>query len=184
MIWPVTILVTGGRDFRDALAVDFAMSYLVRRYLAAIPSPDVEHVWLELISGGCPIGADRLAENWWGEDLMDLLRDVAPENVQIADAKRVFPASWKRYGKSAGPRRNAAMCIEAMRDYRRRQADPFLADPRLVMIAFPGGRGTDNCREQFKKHCEDMPVFSWNDERRILALDGREIQRVDSEKAK
>lgn len=176
MIWPVSLVVTGGRDFHDALAVDFAMSYLVRRYLGAIPSADVKHVWLELISGGCPSGADCLAQQWWHEGLVDLLRDVELGSVQVNDALRLFPASWKRYGKSAGPRRNEAMCREAMRDYRRREADTFLADPRLAMVAFPGGRGTANCIENFNKHCPKMPVYGWDAEKRILAINGREIR--------
>jgi len=38
-----------------------------------------------------------------------------------------FPAEWKKYGKSAGPRRNQRMLDEGRPDH---------------VLAFPGGRGT------------------------------------------
>jgi hypothetical protein len=39
-----------------------------------------------------------------------------------------FPANWKQYGKSAGYRRNTQMLEEGKPD---------------IVIAFPGGRGTE-----------------------------------------
>lgn len=45
---------------------------------------------------------------------------------------RVFPADWKAHGKAAGPRRNARMLEER---------------PDAV-VAFPGGRGTDDMVRQ------------------------------------
>ena len=42
------------------------------------------------------------------------------------------PAKWKAHGKAAGPKRNAEM---------------LFYEPNLV-VAFPGGRGTDNMVEQ------------------------------------
>ena len=47
-----------------------------------------------------------------------------------------FPANWARYGKSAGPRRNYQMIQEGR--------------PTLV-LAFPGGRGTENMVKQASK---------------------------------
>lgn len=46
---------------------------------------------------------------------------------------RVFPADWKKHGKAAGPIRNKQMLEEG--------------GPDLV-LAFPGGRGTQNMVEQ------------------------------------
>ena len=44
-----------------------------------------------------------------------------------------FPANWARYGKSAGPRRNYQMIQEGRPTH---------------VLAFPGGRGTQNMVEQ------------------------------------
>jgi hypothetical protein len=64
-----------------------------------------------LINGGAD-GADRYAREWAQE-----------RNVPIS----LFEAQWKRFGPSAGPRRNTVMLYEGR--------------PELV-VAFPGGRGT------------------------------------------
>ena len=63
--------------------------------------------------------ADRAAHRWaqvWG--------------VPITE----FPADWWRFGKGAGPRRNAAMAREAE-----------------ACLAFPGGPGTRNMIEQAQR---------------------------------
>jgi hypothetical protein len=46
-----------------------------------------------------------------------------------------FPADWNKYGKAAGPIRNAQMA---------KYAD--------AVILFPGGRGTANMRKLAKEH--------------------------------
>ena len=56
-------------------------------------------------------GADGLAEAW------ATARSVPVER---------YPAAWKRYGRSAGPRRNTIMVLK-------------VSD---LCVAFPGGRGT------------------------------------------
>jgi hypothetical protein len=43
---------------------------------------------------------------------------------------RIFTADWETHGRAAGPRRNREM---------------MLAKPDLLLV-FPGGRGTANCR--------------------------------------
>jgi len=48
---------------------------------------------------------------------------------------KVFKADWDKHGRAAGPIRNAEMIKE---------------NPNLV-IAFPGGKGTDNCVKQAKE---------------------------------
>jgi hypothetical protein len=70
-----------------------------------------------LIHGACPTGADRLADEW-----------AAEESVPI----EAYPAVWKldgRLDRSAGPRRNQRMMDEGKPD---------------LVIAFPGGKGTDD----------------------------------------
>ena len=47
-----------------------------------------------------------------------------------------FSVNWDKYGRSAGPRRNAQMLKEGKPD---------------LVVAFPGGRGTANMIEQARK---------------------------------
>lgn len=47
-----------------------------------------------------------------------------------------FKADWKSFGKLAGPMRNAAMLD---------------AYPDAIVVAFPGGKGTESCVELAKK---------------------------------
>lgn len=63
---------------------------------------------------GGATGADALAEEW--ADVWGL-------------RKRVYPANWSRDGRAAGPIRNQRMIDEGKPD---------------LVIAFPGGRGTED----------------------------------------
>lgn len=67
---------------------------------------------------GAAAGADMLAAMW-----------AAKRNVQT----EAFPADWDTYGKSAGPIRNRKMLDEGKPD---------------MVIAFPGGHGTNNMLAQ------------------------------------
>ncbi len=93
------VLVTGGRDFSD--------SEFVARVLNQINAAN--HV-CELIHGDAR-GLDRIADNW-----------AKQKDIRVI----AVPADWAKYGRGAGPRRNAAMVLE--------RPD--------VVVAFPGGRGT------------------------------------------
>lgn len=76
-----TIIVCGSRKFSDE-------AMLVRECCAVSPGGMTEKVrW---VHGGCPTGADAIADRLPGE-------------------KRVYEADWSTFGKSAGPRRNRAM---------------------------------------------------------------------------
>jgi hypothetical protein len=77
----VRILVTGSRSWRDAETV--------RRALAEVWDP--KNI---LISGGCPTGADALAEACWRHWGGTVDR---------------YMADWLRYGKRAGLVRNVEM---------------------------------------------------------------------------
>lgn len=59
-------------------------------------------------------GADRLAREWARER---------------GNPVRTFPADWAAHGRAAGPIRNEQMLREANPDF---------------VVAFPGGRGTEN----------------------------------------
>lgn len=95
------ILVTGGRKFEDAAYVNEILSAIHQ-----------EEGGIEvLINGGAP-GADTLGKGW-----------ALANGIPVA----TYEPDWKKFGKSAGPRRNQRM-LE-------------MEKPDLV-VAFPGGRGT------------------------------------------
>ena len=96
MTRPARVLVCGGRDFDARTRVYNALDAL--RPIGLI------------IHGGAN-GADRLADDWAAWRCIE---------------RKVFKADWKKYGPSAGPRRNAEMLR-------------MLPD---LVVAFPGGRGT------------------------------------------
>jgi hypothetical protein len=84
------IIVTGSRNWPDHRVVRDTLDY-------------VKH-WqgdFLLIHGGCPTGADFMAENW-AED-----RGIQTE---------IYRAEWARLGKAAGPLRNTEM-VRAGADY-------------------------------------------------------------------
>lgn len=105
------ILVCGGRDYQDRSAVWRWLDSNTPR-----TEPD-EHgndmpANVTIIHGACPTGADRWADEW-----------AVCNWTGLAE----FPADWKKYGRSAGPRRNQQMLDEGKPD---------------VVAAFPGGAGT------------------------------------------
>ena len=63
-------------------------------------------------------GADDLADNW-----------AKANHIPVIP----FPADWGKYGKAAGPIRNKQMLDEGKPD---------------LILAFPGGKGTANMKEQ------------------------------------
>lgn len=83
---PFRIIIAGGRDFNDALLMqqscDPIMQDLIQKGYA-----------IEIVSGTAR-GADQFGELY-----------AASRNLPV----KQFPADWKRYGKSAGYRRNAQM---------------------------------------------------------------------------
>jgi len=68
-----------------------------------------------LIHGGCPTGADHIAN--------DIANDQGWRSIYI------FSADWDKYGRAAGPKRNKQMLVEGNPD---------------IVVAFPGGAGTNN----------------------------------------
>lgn len=109
------VLVCGGRDYGTRTTEE---GYTV------INTAEVENLNTTLdslkteftdlvIIQGEARGADTLAKDW------------ALRNKVMTLS---FPANWKQYGKSAGYRRNTQMLEEGKPD---------------IVIAFPGGRGTE-----------------------------------------
>lgn len=94
------VLVCGGRNFEDRALLDRTL--------------DEAHLAdnFEVLIHGMARGADRLAHAW-----------AERRGVKI----QAFRPDWKKFGKAAGPFRNARMLK--------------VGRPQMV-IAFPGGRGT------------------------------------------
>ena len=104
------VIVTGGRNWGEGPGT--VNGYAVcSRILSDMLRPLKPTA---IVQGGCRTGADLLAR-WWAKD--------------YAIPCETFHADWKRYGPSAGPRRNSEM-IAAGADY---------------VVACPGGRGTADC---------------------------------------
>lgn len=82
----------------------------------------------EVLIEGDARGADRLAGEW------AVSRGI--ENLK-------FPADWKKHGRAAGPIRNQRMLEEGKPD---------------LVVAFPGGRGTENMARQAGQR--GLPVVS------------------------
>ncbi len=59
---------------------------------------------------------------------------------------RVMPAEWSRYGAAAGPIRNALMLTAAVA-----RAVELGEQAELLLLAFPGGRGTENAQLEARK---------------------------------
>lgn len=78
---------------------------------------------------GDAAGADMNAVKW-----------ASIENVR----HKIFVADWKKHNKAAGPLRNALMLDTALKE------NGGISDG-LILIAFPGGRGTANCVAQALK---------------------------------
>lgn len=78
---PRRVLVTGSRTWTDTA--------VIRHALAGVWHPDTI-----LVTGDCPHGADRLAEQCW---------------TRWGGQVERHPAQWQRHGRAAGFRRNQDM---------------------------------------------------------------------------
>lgn len=112
-----TILICGGRDFTDWDAFCLAM----RTVLKSVSGEE-----LRFVHGGAS-GADAMASRWCDE-----------HNYECA----VYPADWKREGRSAGPKRNQRMLD---------------SEHVTLVVAFPGGRGTAD----MKRRAEAKGIQVW-----------------------
>jgi hypothetical protein len=82
------VLITGSRDWTDRQSIAQALIECRDGY----PRTDTRKMLL--VSGACPTGADRIAEEYakaWGWEI------------------ELHPADWQQHGKAAGFRRNAEM---------------------------------------------------------------------------
>lgn len=95
------LIIAGGRDY-ELTAQDFHRLIDIRQ----------RHNIKEIVSGACPTGADVGGETFAAEWEIPVRR---------------FPADWAKWGKRAGPIRNAQM-----------------AEYADAVALFPGGRGTES----------------------------------------
>ena len=78
------VVIAGGRDFND---------YELVKKEADIFISEIEPSEITIVSGGAK-GVDALGERYASEN-----------NLQV----EIFKADWSKYGRAAGPRRNAVM---------------------------------------------------------------------------
>lgn len=116
----MAVIVTGGRNNND---VDY-----IRSVLDMFDG-------CKIYVGDCPTGVDKIVIDW----------AKSTKNHGI-----MYHADWRRFGKSAGPKRNLRM-IES--------ADKWaeLHDVGVICLAFDGGAGTDNCIRTAQAH--GIPVL-------------------------
>lgn len=89
------LLVTGSRDWDDVQRLREELEEAA--WALSFPDDDVQEPTGPgpiLVSGACPSGADRLAEEFWEEMGLPIER---------------HPANWFGWGKAAGPIRNQEM---------------------------------------------------------------------------
>ena len=116
-ILPFKVLVCGGREYTNKEKV-----FSVLTALGGVPMGDVDNPsWLPrpdlVIMHGGARGADTLADGW-----------AVTNWVPVEE----YRADWDKYGKGAGFIRNKQMLEQGKPD---------------LVIAFPGGRGTNNMIE-------------------------------------
>lgn len=117
------VLVCGGREFDDWRKLSRELGDTLDHNHKTGYNDNV------IIQGGAK-GADFLARVW--------AKWMGIECVE-------FPADWKRYGPSAGHRRNSQMLHEGLPD---------------LVVAFPGGRGTQNMINQAKQFGVKVKVIT------------------------
>lgn len=86
----IRVLVTGSRDWVDRDRISNAF----QTYQLQLESLGLDPAEVVLVSGACPTGADRMAE------------EIA---AQLFWEVELHPADWDRYGKRAGFLRNKEM---------------------------------------------------------------------------
>ena len=80
------VIICGGRYFNDYDTLETSMNKVMSELSLTFED-------IEIISGHCS-GADQLGEQY-----------AKKHNINC----KIFPAEWKKYGKSAGPIRNSKM---------------------------------------------------------------------------
>ncbi|MEV2279308.1 SLOG family protein [Nocardiopsis sp. NPDC049922] len=118
------VIVTGSRKLENKIRVRRKLNESLRE---SVKRGEV----LQIAVGDCPTGADKFVRDWAYEYKNDI-------RVRC----RVFSADWDKYGRKAGPIRNAFMVDEALMFSR-------VANLEAVCLAFPRddekNAGTHHC---------------------------------------
>lgn len=108
------VLICGGRDYTDWETFRDKLEAIALERFPRTPEDEYgNYLYAVTIIQGDAKGADHLAVSWAMVNWAHLLS---------------FPADWDKYGKRAGYIRNKQMLDEGKPD---------------LVIAFPGGKGTD-----------------------------------------
>ncbi len=118
------LIIAGGRDFKPQ-PHHVQWLNILDSELSAARTP------ITVVISGCAPGADTFGEKWARENELPVAQ---------------FLANWSKYGKSAGPRRNAEMA---------RSADG--------VVLFPGGKGTQNMFETAE--AAGLRIWDWRERR-------------------
>jgi hypothetical protein len=125
------LIVAGGRDY-----------FLTEKDWNDLTALCVEHRVDEIITGGCS-GVDRDAEEFAGK---------------MGIRHICFPAEWNKYGRSAGPIRNAEMALHGD-----------------AVALFPGGRGTESMHKEALRQRLRMFDFRNKSQRSIEELEKEKL---------
>lgn len=92
--------------------------------------------------------------NWLPTDILIITgmargADIAGYDWAVANRAQIaeFPADWGRYGAAAGPIRNKQMLDEGVPD---------------LVVAFPGGKGTENMKKQARNTGVEVMEITFN----------------------
>lgn len=88
------VLVTGSRDWEDRQRVWAELDLCLQDAIE-------NQVWLTVVHGDCPSGADWIAREWVEQGRLPYL-------AAAVDQER-HPADWRQFGRRAGFKRNAEM---------------------------------------------------------------------------
>jgi hypothetical protein len=117
------LLITGSRDWDDYDTIVEEITRVILEWVKDHPEYESGPInWFTLVHGGCPRGADFLADRF--------ARDVLKCKIEI------YEADWAMHGRSAGIKRNMRM-VRSMPD----ACLAFLRD---------NSRGTLHCRNAAK----------------------------------
>jgi len=111
----------GGEAARMKVLVCGGRDFIDWHFLAQTLTSIHNNTRITLLIHGGASGADMLAGRW----------------ARINDVRaNVYAADWRKYGRAAGPIRNIEMLKVGRPD---------------CVVAFPGGRGTENMKDQARK---------------------------------